>query len=177
MLSGDDESVAVNVGRELGLDEVHAELLPEDKVEKLEELRRGRILAFVGDGINDAPVLSRADVGIAMGGLGSDAAIEAADVVIMDDNLSKLSRGIRVARKTRRIVSPEHHLCIRGEITVHAPGALWHLRDLAGCICRCRRYIACHLKFSPHTAPVVLGREGTFPPLFSQSLDKRDSSA
>ena len=105
MLSGDDESVAVNVGRELGLDEVHAELLPEDKVEKLEELRRGRILAFVGDGINDAPVLSRADVGIAMGGLGSDAAIEAADVVIMDDNLSKLSRGIRVARKTRRIVS------------------------------------------------------------------------
>ena len=105
VLSGDDESVAVNVGRELGLDEVHAELLPEDKVEKLEELRRGRILAFVGDGINDAPVLSRADVGIAMGGLGSDAAIEAADVVIMDDNLSKLSRGIRVARKTRRIVS------------------------------------------------------------------------
>lgn len=107
MLTGDDKSVAKQVSQKLGLDEAFAELLPEDKVKKVEALvaRPGvRKLAFVGDGINDAPVLTRADVGIAMGALGSDAAIEAADVVIMDDDISRLPQAIRIAKKTRRIV-------------------------------------------------------------------------
>jgi Cd2+/Zn2+-exporting ATPase len=108
MLTGDNKAVGEAVGRELGLDEVHAGLLPDQKVEKLELLdgqkgRRGK-LVFVGDGINDAPVLSRADVGVAMGGLGSDAAIEAADVVLMTDEPSKLVTAIRIARRTRTIV-------------------------------------------------------------------------
>ena len=108
MLSGDRKQAAEAVGRALGLDAVLAELLPQDKVLQVESLLqaqpRGRSLGYVGDGLNDAPVLGRADVGIAMGSLGSDAAIEAADVVIMDDDLRKLPAGIRIARKTRRIV-------------------------------------------------------------------------
>ncbi|MBQ8928562.1 MAG: cadmium-translocating P-type ATPase, partial [Oscillospiraceae bacterium] len=108
MLTGDREDAAKNVARELGMDEVHAQLLPGDKVERVESLlasQTGRDkLAFVGDGINDAPVLSRVDIGIAMGTMGSDAAIEAADVVIMDDDLQKLPVIVRIARKTVRIV-------------------------------------------------------------------------
>ncbi len=108
MLSGDRRDVAEAVGKRLGLDEVHAQLLPEDKVSEVERLlaneAEGRRLAFVGDGINDAPVLMRADVGIAMGAMGSDAAIEAADVVLMDDHPSKIARAMRAARKTMRIV-------------------------------------------------------------------------
>lgn len=105
MLTGDDERVAAAVAKELGLDEHRAKLLPAQKVEAVEEfLQSGKKLAFVGDGINDAPVLSRADVGIAMGALGSDAAIESADVVLMDDKLSKLAYAIRLSRKTMRIV-------------------------------------------------------------------------
>ena len=108
MLTGDRRDVAEAVGRRLGLDEVHAQLLPEDKVVEVEHLladeAEGRRLAFVGDGINDAPVLMRADVGIAMGAMGSDAAIEAADVVLMDDHPSKIARAMGVARKTMRIV-------------------------------------------------------------------------
>ena len=108
MLTGDRRDVAEAVGKQLGLDEVHAQLLPADKVsavERLLNLERGDAkLAFVGDGINDAPVLMRADVGIAMGAMGSDAAIEAADVVLMDDKPSKISLAIRIARKTMRIV-------------------------------------------------------------------------
>ena len=108
MLTGDREDVARAVGAQLGLDEVHAQLLPEDKVDEVERLLaqegdKGR-LAFVGDGINDAPVLTRADVGIAMGAMGSDAAIEAADVVLMDDKPSNISKAIRLARQTMRIV-------------------------------------------------------------------------
>ncbi|MTI80885.1 MAG: cadmium-translocating P-type ATPase [Firmicutes bacterium] len=107
MLTGDDKSVAEKVASKLGLDVVFAKLLPEDKVSKLESLindsAKGK-LAFVGDGINDAPVLTRADVGIAMGGLGSDAAIEAADVVIMDDMPSKVSTAVGIARHTRKII-------------------------------------------------------------------------
>lgn len=107
MLTGDREAVAAAVAKELGLTEYHAELLPADKVNEVEALlnapRRGGV-AFVGDGINDAPVLSRADVGIAMGALGSDAAIEAADVVLMDDDPRKIARAIRQARKTLGIV-------------------------------------------------------------------------
>lgn len=106
MLTGDREEVGRAVAESLGIDEVHAELLPSDKVAKVEELldtARGN-LAFVGDGINDAPVLTRADVGIAMGAMGSDAAIEAADIVLMDDKPSNIACAIRIARKTMRIV-------------------------------------------------------------------------
>ena len=108
MLTGDSRKVAEHVAADLGIDEVHAELLPADKVAKVEELlkkkpEKGR-LAFVGDGINDAPVLSRADIGIAMGAMGSDAAIEAADVVLMDDDPLKIAKAIRISRKCLRIV-------------------------------------------------------------------------
>ena len=107
MLTGDNKSIGSKVAKELGLDKVYAELLPADKVEKLEELfsqksKKGR-LAFVGDGINDAPVLARADIGIAMGGLGSDAAIEAADVVIMTDEPSKIATTMKISKKTLKI--------------------------------------------------------------------------
>ena len=109
MLTGDTEAAAKAVAQELGIDEVHAQLLPADKVERVEGLLAQKsspsaALAFVGDGINDAPVLTRADVGIAMGALGSDAAIEAADVVLMDDNPAKIAAAMRISRKTLRIV-------------------------------------------------------------------------
>ena len=103
MLTGDRKEVADHVAKELGLSEYHAELLPADKVASIEQLSRKSTIAFVGDGINDAPVLARADVGIAMGGLGSDAAIEAADVVLMDDKPSKVALAIRIARRTLKI--------------------------------------------------------------------------
>ena len=108
MLTGDREAVGKDVAEKLGLDEVHAELLPADKVTQVERLmdeksKKGS-LAFVGDGINDAPVLKRADVGIAMGALGSDAAIEAADVVLMDDNPEKIAQAVKISRKTLSIV-------------------------------------------------------------------------
>ena len=113
MLTGDSRPVAEEVGEILGVDRVYSELLPANKVEKVEELLRGlkkdgkqsSYLAFVGDGINDAPVLSRSDVGIAMGGMGSDAAIEAADIVIMDDDLLKIPRVISIGRRTVRIAT------------------------------------------------------------------------
>ena len=108
MLTGDSQAVGEAVAAKLGLDEVHAQLLPGDKVDRLEELLARKsangVLAYVGDGVNDAPVLSRADVGIAMGGMGSDAAIEAADVVLMDDDPAKLTEAMDIARKCLRIV-------------------------------------------------------------------------
>lgn len=108
MLTGDVKNTADTVAKELGLDEVYSELLPGDKVTKLEEIiakqSKGSKTAFTGDGINDAPVLSRADIGIAMGALGSDAAIEAADIVLMDDDPIKIPKAIRIARKCMRIV-------------------------------------------------------------------------
>ena len=108
MLTGDRKNVAEQVAKELGVDEVHAELLPQDKVECVEALLRSKrerdTLVFVGDGINDAPVLSRADVGVAMGALGSDAAIEAADVVLMDDDPLKIAKAIGISRRCMRIV-------------------------------------------------------------------------
>ncbi len=111
MLTGDIKKVADQVAASLGIDEAYSELLPGDKVSKVEELMRGRHgksgkakLAFVGDGINDAPVLSRADIGIAMGAMGSDAAIEAADIVLMDDDPLKISKAIRISRKCLGIV-------------------------------------------------------------------------
>ena len=109
MLTGDAEAVAKNVAAELGVDEYHAELLPADKVEWTEKILSSKApnakVAFVGDGINDAPVLSRVDIGIAMGALGSDAAIEAADIVLMDDKPSKIATAMRISRKTLRIVN------------------------------------------------------------------------
>ncbi len=108
MLTGDRKEVGRQVAKELGIDEVHCELLPGDKVAKVEELLQAKSekekLAFVGDGINDAPVLSRADIGIAMGALGSDAAIEAADIVLMDDDPKKIAKAIRISEKCLRIV-------------------------------------------------------------------------
>ena len=108
MLTGDADAAARQVASRLGVDEVHSQLLPADKVRQVERLlkerREGRLLAFVGDGINDAPVLARADIGIAMGALGSDAAIEAADVVLMDDDPAKIALAMRISRRTLRIV-------------------------------------------------------------------------
>ncbi len=108
MLTGDAKKVANQVASSLGIDEVYSELLPADKVDKVEELLRVKLgkakLAFVGDGINDAPVLSRADIGIAMGAMGSDAAIEAADIVLMDDDPIKIAKAIKISRKCLRIV-------------------------------------------------------------------------
>lgn len=122
MLTGDRRAVGESVARTLGIDEVHAELLPADKVEKVGELlgaqsEKGK-LVFVGDGINDAPVLKRADIGIAMGALGSDAAIEAADVVLMDDNPSKIGKAIRIARRTVRIVTENIVLALAVKVSV-----------------------------------------------------------
>ncbi len=108
MLTGDRKEAAEQVASEIGIDEVHAELLPGDKVAKVEELLNKESdkerLAFVGDGINDAPVLCRADIGIAMGSMGSDAAIEAADIVLMDDDITKIASIVKISRKTLRIV-------------------------------------------------------------------------
>ena len=108
MLTGDTDAAARHVASQLGVDEVHSQLLPADKVQQVERLlserKDGKLLAFVGDGINDAPVLARADIGIAMGALGSDAAIEAADVVLMDDDPAKIALAMRISRRTLRIV-------------------------------------------------------------------------
>ena len=108
MLTGDAKKVANQVASSLGIDKIYSELLPADKVNKVEELLRVKLgkakLAFVGDGINDAPVLSRADIGIAMGVMGSDAAIEAADIVLMDDDPIKIAKAIKISRKCLRIV-------------------------------------------------------------------------
>ena len=129
ILTGDTKDVAEGVGRQLGVDEIHSELLPQDKVSKVETLLAARKnkrerLAFVGDGMNDAPVLSRADIGIAMGGVGSDAAIEAADVVLMDDDPYKIPMAIRISRKCLRIVKENIWLAIGVKSLVLILGAL-----------------------------------------------------
>lgn len=128
MLTGDSKNVADHVAAQLGIDEVCSELLPGDKVEKVEELLTKKSekdkLAFVGDGINDAPVLSRADIGIAMGALGSDAAIEAADIVLMDDDPLKISKAIRISRKCIRIVYENIYFAIGIKVICLVLGAL-----------------------------------------------------
>ena len=126
MLTGDTKEVAHTVADALGLDEYNAELLPADKVARVEELLKQETgkLAFVGDGINDAPVLTRADIGIAMGGLGSDAAIEAADIVLMDDQPTKIAAAIRIARKTVRIVRENIVFALTVKAIVLVMGAL-----------------------------------------------------
>lgn len=127
MLTGDREAVGKEVAEKLGLDEYHAGLLPADKVAQVERLisekPSGKVLAFVGDGINDAPVLKRADVGIAMGGLGSDAAIEAADVVLMDDKPSKIAVAVRIARRTIRIARQNVWFAIGVKVSILALAA------------------------------------------------------
>lgn len=127
MLTGDADRAGQKVAAELGLDRAYTQLLPQDKVEKLEELlaeNSGGTLAYVGDGVNDAPVLARADVGIAMGGLGSDAAIEAADVVIMTDEPAKIPVAVRIARKTNRIVKQNIVFALAVKALVLILGAL-----------------------------------------------------
>ena len=127
MLTGDREAVGKEVAEKLGLDEYHAALLPAEKVAQVERLLSekpaGKVLAFVGDGINDAPVLKRADVGIAMGGLGSDAAIEAADVVLMDDKPSKITVAVRIARRTIRIARQNVWFAIGVKVSILALAA------------------------------------------------------
>ena len=128
MLTGDREKAARDVAQKVGVDQVIAELLPADKVSRVEKmlssLDNDNKLAFVGDGINDAPVLMRADVGIAMGSLGSDAAIEAADVVIMDDDISKIASVIAIARKTMRIVKENIVFALGVKLIILVLGAL-----------------------------------------------------
>ena len=128
MLTGDREAVGKEVAEKLGLDEYHAGLLPADKVAQVERLisekPAGKVLAFVGDGINDAPVLKRADVGIAMGGLGSDAAIEAADVVLMDDKPSKIAEAVRISRRTIAIARQNVWFAIGVKVSILALAAL-----------------------------------------------------
>jgi Cd2+/Zn2+-exporting ATPase len=121
ILTGDKQEVAANVAKTVGIDEYHAELLPTDKVDAVERLLQEKgsgTMAFVGDGINDAPVLARADVGIAMGGLGSDVAIEAADVVLMDDKPSKIAVAIRQARRTLFIAKENTWFAILVKVAV-----------------------------------------------------------
>ncbi len=126
MLTGDSRKVADKVASELNIDEVHSELLPEDKVNEVEKILNEKtgIMAFVGDGINDAPVLSRADIGIAMGAMGSDAAIEAADIVLMDDNPMKIAKAIKISRKCLKIVNENIWFSIGVKIACLILGAL-----------------------------------------------------
>jgi Cd2+/Zn2+-exporting ATPase len=128
MLTGDRSSVADAVAKELGIDETYSELLPQDKVARVEELLRevpeGKSLAFIGDGINDAPVLTRADIGIAMGSMGSDAAIEAADVVIMDDDLMRIPQVTKIAHGTLSISKENIVFALAVKILILILGAL-----------------------------------------------------
>ena len=158
MLTGDRREAARQVAEELGIDEVHSELLPGDKVAQVEKLldEKGEKekLAFVGDGINDAPVLSRADIGIAMGALGSDAAIEAADIVLMDDDPLKISKAIRISRKCLRIVYENIYFAIGVKVVCLILGALgianmWAAQNLM-CLCGFKKAL-CRIKSSINT--------------------------
>ena len=128
MLTGDHKDVAKDVAKKLNLDEFYAELLPQDKVSELESIiskkEKGSNVAFVGDGINDAPVIARADIGIAMGAMGSDAAIEAADVVLMEDKTSKIAEAIKIAKRTLRIAKENIIFAIMVKVIVLILAAL-----------------------------------------------------
>ena len=166
MLTGDKREVAEAVAKEIGLDTFCAELLPGDKVSKVEELLEaekaagndGR-LAFTGDGINDAPVLMRSDIGIAMGRMGSDAAIEAADVVIMDDNIMRVSLAVRIARKTMRIVHQNIVVRHRRKACDTRPYSRWLCKYVVGRIRRRRR--RCHSHTQCDARAVYKGRKIT----------------
>ena len=128
MLTGDKKEIAEHISKEIGIDKVHSELLPDGKTKKMEQLLKEKTqnkkIAYVGDGINDAPVLALADIGIAMGALGSDSAIEAADVVIMTDEPSKINTAIKIAKKTMKIVRENIVFAIFVKILVLALSAL-----------------------------------------------------
>ena len=128
MLTGDKKEIANHIAKQVGIDKVYSELLPKDKVDKLEMIlhkqQKNNKVAFVGDGMNDAPVLTRSDIGIAMGALGSDAAIEAADVVIMDDDISKISDAILISQRTIQIVKQNIYFAIGIKIFFLLLGAL-----------------------------------------------------
>ena len=142
MLTGDNEKVANKIASELGIDKVYSNLLPNEKVDRLEEIFKNKSekekVAFVGDGINDAPVLARADVGIAMGALGSDAAIEAADVVLMTDEPSKIAKSIEIARKTNKIVWQNIVFALSVKLVVLLLSAGGVATMSGSNICRCR---------------------------------------
>ena len=144
MLTGDSKRIADQVAADLGIDEVYSELLPGDKVSKVEELLVAKTekekLAFVGDGINDAPVLSRADIGIAMGALGSDAAIEAADIVLMDDDPLKISKAIHISRKCIHIVYENIYFAIGIKVLFLLLGAIGIADMWMAIFRRCRSY-------------------------------------
>ena len=139
MLTGDRQDISEDVAKQLQIDEVYAELLPQDKVMKMQELlnskKENSKILFAGDGINDAPVIALADIGVAMGGLGADSAIEAADVVIMTDEVQKIVNAIKLARKTMRIVHENIFLAIFVKVVVLI---FWCINHVGGCICRCR---------------------------------------
>ena len=151
MLTGDRREAAETVAQTLGIDEVHAELLPGGKVEQVEALLKAEKekerLAFVGDGINDAPVLTRADIGIAMGSMGSDAAIEAADIVLMDDDVTKIASVVKIARKTLRIVKQNIVFALAIKALVLILGALGMANMWGGHTCGCRSFCHRNLKF------------------------------
>ncbi|MDW8523265.1 heavy metal translocating P-type ATPase [Enterococcus lactis] len=154
MLTGDSKKIADHIGKQVGVDKIYSELLPEDKVQRLEEIlqRSNKKTAFVGDGINDAPVLARADVGIAMGGLGSDAAIEAADVVIMNDQPSKIADAIRLAKKNIEDRQAEHCFCYWDKNIGTCLRCFWFCNNGRCSICRCRgnspSCFECHAKLT-----------------------------
>ena len=146
-----EKEAAEGIAAELGIDEVHAELLPQDKVSQVERLLKEENekekLAFVGDGINDAPVLTRADIGIAMGSMGSDAAIEAADVVLMDDDIRKIASIRADFQKDTRHCKAEHRLCTGGQSDRAGSRCIWCGEHVGSSVCRCRSICHCDLKF------------------------------
>ena len=153
MLTGDKEKVAEAVSSKLRISERYSGMMPQDKVSRVEELLGGDgRLAFVGDGINDAPVLMRADVGIAMGAMGSDSAIESADVVLMDDKPDKIAAAIKIARKTMTIVRGKHSLCLGRQSGYSGTRSFRHSRYVACCLRRCRRSDNCHPQCNENNA-------------------------
>lgn len=150
MLTGDRKDIAESIAEKLKIEEVYTELLPNEKVYKVKELveeksKNGK-LVFIGDGINDAPVLALADIGVAMGSMGSDAAIEAADIVIMNDKPSKLVDGIKISKKTMKIVKQNIMFAITVKIAVLILSALRNIYNVGSCFCRCRSFCTCCFK-------------------------------
>ena len=150
MLTGDKEKVAKSVAKSLGIETVYAELLPDGKVRKIEELlkkkNKKQKLAFVGDGMNDSPVLALADVGIAMGGIGAQSSIEAADIVIMTDEPSKIASSIQIAKKTIRIAKENIIFAIAVKVGILLLTAIRIIYYVGGSFCRCWCICNCNCK-------------------------------